>query len=161
MSDSVNTSILWMGMISIITCLTKLDYENGPWTLSDGSSRFILVCGVIWTAEVVRWEIRKHVGLKEKTLTSYIWGAHYTSVHQFFIYSPLPANCPDVPCTHVSAEIFTPGLLLLGATQSPPQMCPVNLDKEEHGQLITMLLSYKMALLRVLSFFFFFFKKRF
>lgn len=55
-----------------------------------------------------------------------------------------PSNCPDVPCT----PVFTPGLLLLGATQAPPQMCPVNLDKEEHGRLITMLLRNRMPPLR-------------
>lgn len=32
--------------------------------------------------------------------------------------------------------------------ESLPQMCPVNLDKEEHGQLITMLLRYIIVLLR-------------
>lgn len=67
-----------------------------------------------------------------------------------YLFTPprTPSNCPDVPCAHVPAEIFTPGLLSLGATQSPPQMCPVDLDKEEHGHLITVLLSYRMALLR-------------
>lgn len=59
-----------------------------------------------------------------------------------------PALHPAVQMFNVPTEIFTPGLLLLGATQSPPQMCPVNLDKEEHGQLIIMLLRDRMPLLR-------------
>lgn len=54
---------------------------------------------------------------------------------------------PSVQMFPVPAEIFTPGLLLLGATQSPIQMCPVCLDKEEHGPLITSPLSYRMDLL--------------
>lgn len=84
-----------------------------------------------------------------QSTSSYIWAELSQCLAASHLFTPpSPASHhPDV-CTRVPAEIFTPGLLLLGATQSPPQMCPVSPDKEEHGQLITMWLHYRIQLLR-------------
>lgn len=67
-----------------------------------------------------------------------------TETHPCPLFSHFQELCPSVQMFRVPAEIFTPGLLLPGATQSPLQMWPVCLDKEEHGPLITSPLGYRM-----------------